>query len=460
MNTAVVLAAGHGTRAWPYAGVRQKVTLPICNVPLIRRLVQQLLSLGLKEIVVVVGHRAAAVRGCVADLPGVRFVEQRVPTGTAEATMAALQTIREEHVLVCHGDLVLTRDDLAQAIQEFQTRDAQALTLVTRTLPMAMHWITVEATKPGLADRIYPRGEKQLPKYVGVTAAKRALLEKYLLRNPGIAWNAPEGAMPPPEGDLTHSLDLMLADGVEVHTAATKGFVVDVDKPWQYVEANHRAVHDMFARIETNSIGEGASISDSAEIADDAKLVLGPGAKIGQGVLVKGSLILEAGARIDHHAVTYPDVLIGPRSVCEYYGGVGTCSVIGPNCYFGHGMDFIGIACDTVCMRHAAQMCAVLGSHVSIAGGVMTGNWRFDDGATTFNIKGCRETPANYGEMTYVGDFCRLGNNVVTTPGTRIGAYSCIAPLIYLSEDVPDNSLIIQKQEIIRKEWGSSRYGW
>lgn len=460
MNTAIVLAAGHGARAWPYAGVRQKVTLPICNVPLVRRLVEQLLSTGVKDVVVVVGHRAASVRGCVADLPGVRFVEQRVPTGTAEATMAALQTVREEDVIVCYGDMVLNRDNLVLAVEEFESRAAQALVLVARSLPLATTWISVEATRPGLADRIYPRGDKNHAKFAGVAVAKRAVLEKYLLRNPGIMLNAPEGAMPPLEGDLSHTFDLMLGDGVEVHTAAARGYVIDVDKPWQFVEANLQASRELFSKLDKSEIAEGATISDTADIASDAKLILGPGAKIGKGVYVRGSLILGAGARIDYGAVTYPNVIIGPRSACEYYCGFGTNTVIGPDCFFGHGLDFMGAAFDTVVVRHPAQLCAVLGSHVSIAGGVMTGNWRFDDGATAFNVKGCRETPEKYGEMTYIGDFCRLGNNVVTTPGARIGSYSCIAPGVFVGEDVPDNSLILHKQEIIRKEWGPNRYGW
>ena len=62
LRSAVVLAAGQGSRIWPYGVVRQKAAFPIGNVPVVRRLVEDLAALGIERIVVVVGHGEASVR--------------------------------------------------------------------------------------------------------------------------------------------------------------------------------------------------------------------------------------------------------------------------------------------------------------------------------------------------------------------------------------------------------------
>ncbi len=46
VQTAIILAAGAGTRFWPYNVVRQKAAFPIANVPAVRRLVDSLQGIG------------------------------------------------------------------------------------------------------------------------------------------------------------------------------------------------------------------------------------------------------------------------------------------------------------------------------------------------------------------------------------------------------------------------------
>ena len=60
IQTAILLAAGAGTRFWPYNVVRNKAAFPIANVPLVRRLAEDLVHLGVLCLVVVVGRGATA----------------------------------------------------------------------------------------------------------------------------------------------------------------------------------------------------------------------------------------------------------------------------------------------------------------------------------------------------------------------------------------------------------------
>ena len=86
IQTAIVLAAGAGTRFWPYNVVRNKAAFPICNVPVVRRLVDDLVQLGVSRISVVVGPGEASVRAALRGAAGpLSFVRQPKPDGTAAA---------------------------------------------------------------------------------------------------------------------------------------------------------------------------------------------------------------------------------------------------------------------------------------------------------------------------------------------------------------------------------------
>ena len=52
MKTGVVLAAGKGSRAWPYAVVRPKVMIPIANRPLVSYSVEAMKAAGVARIAV------------------------------------------------------------------------------------------------------------------------------------------------------------------------------------------------------------------------------------------------------------------------------------------------------------------------------------------------------------------------------------------------------------------------
>jgi len=109
----IVLAAGAGTKIWPFGELRQKCTIPVANEPAVRRVVTGLQALGISRIAVVVGHFEAQVRHAVGDLPGVCFVRQSQPTGTADATLLGWAALDESDVLVAYGDTVVGSQDLA-----------------------------------------------------------------------------------------------------------------------------------------------------------------------------------------------------------------------------------------------------------------------------------------------------------------------------------------------------------
>jgi bifunctional UDP-N-acetylglucosamine pyrophosphorylase/glucosamine-1-phosphate N-acetyltransferase len=45
-------------------------------------------------------------------------------------------------------------------------------------------------------------------------------------------------------------------------------------------------------------------------------------------------------------------------------------------------------------------------------------------------------------------------------PGVKVGVYSIVGPGVILSEDIPDRTIVMAKQEQERRSWGPERYGW
>ena len=154
-QTAIVLAAGGGTRFWPYSVVRNKVAFPICNVPVVRRLVDGLARLGISRIVVVVGQGEASVRAALRGAAGqISYVRQSTPEGTAAAAWLGASALDEaalaDGVLILHGDLVAECGNLGALLDGFAAQQPLAAAL---TQPLGEEnprdWIVAHHPAPG-----------------------------------------------------------------------------------------------------------------------------------------------------------------------------------------------------------------------------------------------------------------------------------------------------------------------
>ncbi len=456
MNNAIVLAAGLGRKVWPYGEFRQKCTIPVANIPIIRRIVNNLNEVGIEHIIVVVGHYAQQVRGAVADIPNVEFVTQHPVEGTADAVLTALKKLNDENFLVIYGDVVTSSENFRKLIKAFNCQNAEAAALIQ---PLgdedANNWLCAKATDGCLSGiEGHPRGG--LHRLCGIYAFKTTATP-YLLRNPGIVTQVPVGGMPPPEAEIAQSLQLMINDGIEVLAVETTGFFVDVDKPWHVLEANRRLVDYLAKQIDENNIAASAKISDAAEI--NGHVVLGENTFIGPRVVVNGTLVAGANNNITNGAILHGNTYIGDQCRISDYCDIQSSS-IGNRCIVGHGAEMSGVMFDKVYLYHYCEMSGVFGCATDIGAATVCGTLRFDDRDTSIQIEGRYEIPTYGANATYMGDYCRTGVNAMIMPGRRIGSYSVVGPGVILYEDVPSKTMVMAKQELITKPWGPERYGW
>lgn len=130
----VILAAGKGSRI--NAGSSNKVVLEVQGTPLIRRTIDTLKILGLKNILVVVGHAKESVLNLLDK--DIQTVEQETQLGTAHAVKVALAAVPKDikYILVLNGDdsFLLTKELLEKLINQHLSSSAK-ITLLTAQLP-------------------------------------------------------------------------------------------------------------------------------------------------------------------------------------------------------------------------------------------------------------------------------------------------------------------------------------
>jgi bifunctional UDP-N-acetylglucosamine pyrophosphorylase/glucosamine-1-phosphate N-acetyltransferase len=457
IRSAVILAAGQGSRIWPYAVVRQKAAFPIGNVPVVRRIVEDLAALGIERIVVVVGYGEASVRAALRPCHvAVEFVRQAQPAGSAEAAWLGVQLVQED-CLVVAGDVVTARSNLSAIVEAWNSGELPALALVQRLgHEQPQDWLVAQVGD-GLLHGVmgHPReGEYRL---AGVYALG-VNTHGYLRDNPGLMRQVPVGGMPPPEAELAQSLQMMFDEGIEIGAVEANAYLIDLDKPWHILEANTLLINAMRQAISAPVIPAGSKIHEGAEI--EGNVVLGENCTIGNRVLVRGDLWLADGAQVLNGAIIDGSAIIGAGTIVRDYCQIGGHSTLGARGIYGHGAEFDGVALDTVYCYHYCEIWGVVGEAVDFGAATVCGNLRFDDGKTTWRIKGRPETPHHAANAAYFGDFCRTGVNAIIMPGRRIGVYSVVGAGVVAYDDVPDRQMVTLKQELVTRPWGPERYGW
>jgi NDP-sugar pyrophosphorylase family protein len=126
--SAVVMAAGEGTRLRPLTARWPKPVLPIDGRPVIVTLLRQLASSGFREATVVTGHLAEQVESLVGDGAslGLRVTSVRQPEalGSADAVLRAVGAGAEAPLLVTAADTVFPPGALARAVTAWQAASA------------------------------------------------------------------------------------------------------------------------------------------------------------------------------------------------------------------------------------------------------------------------------------------------------------------------------------------------
>lgn len=126
----VILAAGKGVRMLPFTTHFPKPLLPVCNKPIIQYQIETMKSLGVQDIIIVIGHLGFEIVRVIGDGREfgvkIRYVEQEQSLGIAHATYKLEQEIDSPFLLFL-GDIFFQTTNLRQMLEEFKGGNASAV---------------------------------------------------------------------------------------------------------------------------------------------------------------------------------------------------------------------------------------------------------------------------------------------------------------------------------------------
>jgi bifunctional UDP-N-acetylglucosamine pyrophosphorylase/glucosamine-1-phosphate N-acetyltransferase len=458
VKTAVILAAGQGTKMWPFSETQPKVCLPIAGQPLIVYTLNILRELGFEDVRVVVGHLEEQVRSALSEFPDVRYYKQTKLTGSAGALQQVYAGDNLDECLVIYGDVLVGLSDIRNLLDEHKKRRAFATTLV---MPLKderlIDWLCVE-TRDDMVSGIlgHPR-RNATHRFTGIVALSGEA-RKFVESNPGVMTSVLAGQMPLLESELAQSLQDALDAGQQIYAIPVQDMFVDIDKPWHLLLANREYLKYLFSRTEGNHIPSCSFVSPKADVR--GKLILGENVYIGPGVRINGDLMVGDNTIIDNGAIIGKFCSIGRNCRAENYCQLSDFTSVGDYCQINHCAELSGLIMDRVHLYHFMEYDGVIGRATDLGAGTVCGNLRFDDANTVHCIKGRREYPKDFSNSVYIGDFCRTGVNVSLMPGVKVGPYSVIGVGVLVDEDIPSRTCVYLKQELAKRAWGPEQYGW
>ena len=448
----IILAAGSGSKIWPYSEIRNKTMIPIANKPILAFNVETALELGVNKITIVTGKFSNGINHYFASYEKVECITANSTSGSVDSLLAAEEKISNlSSFAVLYGDTIIQKNDLKELLNSKQN------SILVSTLREATGNVIGTNIENGKISGIlgHPR-EDITHRFAGFHLANNTL--PYLKNTPDFMHDLQVGMMPVQERYIESTVADMIRANHEFSAIETKEVFYDIDKPWHILEANTGITELLCSKLTKNELAEDTTIDSTADLRGFVKL--GKGSKIGRNVIIEGNIIVGDNTIIDNGAIINSNVIIDNNVYIGNYCFISSGSSIGSECFLGHASEFWGLLMNRIYLYHYMEMFGIIGENTDIGAGTVCGTLRFDDGNPTHNVKGKKEIPYCNSEAIYLGDYSRTGVNAIILPGVKTGVYSLVGPGVVLNKDLPNRKAVFVKQEQEIKDWGPEKYGW
>lgn len=451
MVAVAVLAAGRGTRM---KSDLPKVLHPMGGRSLVEWVLSSVRDLEPVRRLIVVGYRAELVTEALtqtstdAALPPLEFVEQTEQLGTGHAAQQLLPHLQgfDGDLLILNGDVPLLRSETLKQLVKTHQENGHPATILTAHLP-----------DPKGYGRVFCNGQNVLQQIVEDRDCSPAQKQNRRI-NAGVycfRWKDLAAVLP----QLTTENDqkeYYLTDAVNYLSPVT---VFDVDDYQEILGINDRKqLADAYSllqrRIKEEWMRKGVTFidPDSTTIDDTVQLgadvviepqthlrgqtVIGSGSRIGPGSLIENSQIASQVTVL--YSVVSDSTIAGGSRVGPYAHLRGHVEV-GQSCRIGNFVELKNTTLgDRTNVAHLSYLGdATAGTQVNVGAGTITANY---DGVKK--------------HRTIIGDRTKTGSNSVLVAPLRVGNDVTIAAGSTVTEDVPNDCLVIARsRQVIKAGW-------
>jgi len=447
----VIMAAGKGTRL---KSRRPKVLHQIGG----RALVEHVIAAAAqvvepKDIYVVIGHEAEAVRAAVRHT-GVRFVVQAEQRGTGHAIQTVKPEVEEyENLIVLSGDAPMIRTETILRLRDFHLEQQAAMTVLTTRPPDPTGYGRVvrkaagkpeviaileqkalkpeQLSAPEINSGIYAFRAEPLFKHIGELSTDNAHGEYYLTDMAALLVKAKERVVA-----------LETADVHEVLGANTIAEMMELDAEMRMRKAQALMAEGVTIFRPETSVIDGTVTVGADTIVEPFVQLLGR-TKIGSGCRIRSYSVIEDSTIGD-------DVLVRNGSVIST-AQVAKGALIGPYAHLrpeseiGEGAH-VGNFVETKKSRLGAGAKA---NHLSYIGDAEIGaGTNIGAGTITCNYDGKNKHRTTIGANVFVGSDSTLVAPLAIADGSYIAAGSTI------TEDVPADALALGRaRQTTKPDW-------
>lgn len=443
---AVVLAAGQGTRM---KSKLYKVLHKVCGKPMVQHVVDQLSTLELEKLAVVIGHGADKVKE---ELKGdnIHYVLQAEQLGTAHAVMQAKDILEGEGgitLVVCGDTPLITSETLDKLLQHHENSHAK-VTVLTAVAEDPTGYGRVIRNNENLVERIVEHKdatptEREVKEInTGIFCFdNRALFEALkLVKNDNV-----QG-----EYYLPDVLEIIKENGENV--AAYKAQSFDESLGVNDRVALSNAEFLMRKRINEQHMRNGVTIIDPATTYISADTKIGQDTIIYPGCLLDGNTTIGESCSIGPHTEIKDSTIANNTVVRQsvvHDSSVGSEVNIGPFAHIRPNSD--------------------LGNKVKIGNFVEVKKSKMDNGSKASHLSyigdaevgkdvnlGCGSITVNYdGEnkhLTKIEDNVFIGCNSNLIAPVHIKKNSYVAAGSTVTNDIPENAFAIARARQVNKE--------
>ena len=445
MVVVAILAAGKGTRM---KSNLPKVLHSLGEKSLVERVIESAEPLLPSRRLVIVGYQSQEVKTAMDSIHGVEFVEQAVQLGTGHAIQQLLPHLQgyTGDLLILNGDVPLLRTETLKNLLQTHQENQNSCTILTAQLSNPQGYGRVFRNSEGIVQKIVedkdctPNQRENNRVNAGI----------YCFRWPDLA-----DILPHLQANNAQK-EYYLTDAV---TQVGKVMAVDVKDNQEILGINDRlqlaTANDILQkRIKEKWLLAGVTLIDPASITIDETVELQPDVIIEPQTHLRGKTVIKAGSRIGPGSLIENSEL--GENVTVIYSVI-TDSVIqsqtriGPYAHL-RGHAEVGIGCrigNFVELKNTQLGDRTNVAHLSYLGDTTTGTQvNVGAGTITANYDGVKK------HKTIIGDRTKTGSNSVLVAPITVGNDVYIAAGSTVTEDVPDDSLVIARsRQVVKPGW-------
>ena len=209
------------------------------------------------------------------------------------------------------------------------------------------------------------------------------------------------------------------------HSIAS-AYLMQFEYPWQALSGLAGLIRElgkMLPKEEYDQIGDAVWVSKTAKVAPTAAIdgpcvIIGPGASLRHCSLIRENVIIGAGVNVGHCTGIKNSILFDEVQVPHY--------------------NYVGDS--------------ILGYKSHLGASALTSNLKSDKSNVTIYFRGEKIDTGRQKLGSILGDYVEIGAGSILNPGTVIGEYSNVYPLVSVRGYVPAHHIFKAQGNVVKKE--------